>query len=59
MFEYDMFEYDMFEAEFSSEMGETPAQPALHPAERRELGLRLLTVAEAEAERRCRSPYRR
>ncbi|MGE0210463.1 MAG: hypothetical protein AB7S41_02110 [Parvibaculaceae bacterium] len=47
-----MFEYDMFEAEFTSEMGEPPHQPRRDLTDRRELGLRLLTVAEAEAERR-------
>lgn len=47
-----MFEYDMFEAEFSCEMGEAEIEPCQRPCDRRELGLRLLTVAEAEAERR-------
>ena len=47
-----MFEYDMFEAEFSCEMGETGIEPRQRPCDGRELGLRLLTVAEAEAERR-------
>jgi hypothetical protein len=47
-----MFEYDMFEAEFSSETGETPVRPLLQTADRREPELRLLTVAESEAERR-------